>query len=110
MQRRQWFRQSVAAITGMVLFVFRAGAQPPRRSATLQQQLEAGLRARRPQEFAYIATIIGLVKSGSVPEQLVRNVFNWARKKRVKYPFQHFARALPILAARQRIFVPKFVN
>jgi hypothetical protein len=109
MQRRQWFRQMFAAAAGLVFFVTRTHGQT-RRSASLQEQLEAQLRARRPSEFAYIATIVGLVKNGSIPEQLVRNVFNWSRKKRVKYPFQYFARALPILAARQGFFVPRFVN
>lgn len=110
MQRRQWFRQIAWGVgSGALLLVSRVGAQS-RDFATLQEKLEAGLRARRPEEFAYIAMLVDRVRHGLLPEQLVLNVFNWARKKNVKYPFQYFVRALPILAARVGIYVPPFVE
>ena len=44
----------------------------------LQTQLEKGLKARHPVEFAYIAQIIALVEAGELPESLVTSTFIWA--------------------------------
>jgi hypothetical protein len=47
----------------------------------LQSQLEKGLKARRPVEFAYIHQIVGLVESGKLPRSLVTSTFGRARQK-----------------------------
>ncbi|HEY5311237.1 MAG TPA: hypothetical protein VIK18_01915, partial [Pirellulales bacterium] len=59
----------------------------------LQGQLEKGLKARRPVEFAYIAQIVELVEDGDLPRDLVDSTFGWARKKRTKR-LQYFQFAL----------------
>jgi len=79
-----------------------AHAQPGVDVAELRDQLESGLKARRPQEFQFIARVIALVNADRLPLALVRSTFHWARKKtRFKgHTFTYFERALRIRAAR----------
>jgi len=58
-----------------------------------QGQLEKGLRARRPVEFAYIKQIVTLVDQGKLPRSLVDSTFGWARHKRNRQ-LQYFQFAL----------------
>lgn len=64
--------------------------------ADLQQQLESGLKARRPIEFAFIRRVVVLVNNEQLPIDLVKSIFNWARKKAKfkKHPFPYFERAM----------------
>ena len=64
--------------------------------ADLQQQLESGLKARRPVEFAFIRRVVVFVQAELLSEDLVKAVFNWARKKArfKKYPYPYFERAM----------------
>ena len=78
---------------------FRRGVQ-----VDLKKQLETGLNARRPAEFAYIARVVQLVHQGQLPESLVNSTFAWARRKR-PYPLVYFERALRIRALRLGIVV-----
>ena len=75
----------------------------------LQGQLEKGLKARRPVEFAYIAQIVQLVEDGDVPRELVDSTFVWARKKRTKR-LQYFQFALQARASQQGIATPDLSN
>ena len=82
-------------------------AAPPRDAATgltLKETLEKGLRARRPQEFRFVARVALMVEQGDLPERTVKNTFQWARKK-PKHPFQYFERALIIQARKQGVVV-----
>lgn len=100
--RRQWFVQLFAGIAS--LFGLRV-ASAQQQQATLKEQLNFGLKARRPQEFAWIESVVTMVEQGELPVKLVNVSFNWARK-RGKYPYQYFVRALRSLAARQGIDIP----
>ena len=71
----------------------------------LKTQLETGLRARRPAEFAFIANVVALVDQGRLSRKLVQETFDWARKKRVRYPYIYFERALQIRAARVGVVI-----
>ena len=64
--------------------------------ADLQQQLESGLKARLPHDFAFIKRVVTLVDNNKLPLKLVKGTFQWARKKGKykNYPFPHFERAL----------------
>ena len=73
---------------------------------SLKQQLQFGLRARTPEEFAYIDTIVQLVETNVLPRDLVNMAFLWARKKKGRYPYPYFSRALVILAEREGIVIP----
>ncbi len=70
----------------------------------LQDQLERGLKARLPEEFAYIRHVADLVRNDQLPLALVRSTFHYARQKR-PFPIQYFHRALTIRAAEIGISV-----
>jgi len=65
-------------------------------TADLKDTLEKGLRARRPEEFHYIALVVEKVEQGKLPLDLVIGTFQWARQraKHKNYPFPYFVRAL----------------
>ena len=67
---------------------------------TLQQELEFGLRARRPNEFAFIQRVVSLVNRGDLPLVMVKSTFVWSRRKSPYFPFPYFERGLR-LRARQ---------
>lgn len=69
--------------------------------AGLQEQLEGGLRARLPPEFAFIKRVVTAVETGRLPIALVKSTFAWARRKKQPYPFPYFERALKLRAAEQ---------
>lgn len=71
----------------------------------LRTMLEKGLKARRPEEFEYLAQVSQMVSDGQLSENLVRSTFAWARKKR-PYPFQYFQRALQVRAKRLGVRLP----
>lgn len=73
-----------------------------RKSIRLKEQLETGLKARRPSEFAFIARVVQLVDQGVLPRRTVDGTFLWARRKR-RHPFQYFERAMKVRAKRLRI-------
>ena len=70
--------------------------------ADLKDQLEGGLKARLPREFAFIAHVVDKVESGDLPLEMVMGTFHWARRKR-PYPFPYFERALRLRAAQKGI-------
>ncbi len=71
--------------------------------ADLKDQLESGLRAHRPSEFTFIATVVGLVESGHLSRSVVTSTFQWAQPK--KQPFPYFERAMRLRAARRGIAI-----
>ncbi len=66
---------------------------------TLRQTLEAGLKARRPQEFAFLARVVGKVEDGTLPRSLVESTFFWARRQG-RYPLVYFEAGLRLRAKR----------
>jgi len=73
--------------------------------ANLKDQLEKGLRVRRPLEFAYVDYIHGLVQTGDLPVQLVLETFHWSRRQDPHVPFPYFQRAIRLRAARAGITI-----
>jgi hypothetical protein len=70
---------------------------------TLQQQLEKGLKCRRPVEFQFVDHVADLVDQGKLPIDLVNICFDWSRKKNSFRPFVYFQQSLTILAQQQGI-------
>jgi len=70
--------------------------------ANLKVQLQAGLKARLPGEFAFIDRVIAMVDQKQLPFDLVQSTFMWARVKK-PYPFPYFENGLRTRAARQGI-------
>ncbi len=102
MLRRQMWVGWVAMMTLCLMGGWDRTEGQVRRQITLKQQLEYGLKARRPQEFAFIDIVVGMVDDDLLPERTVDMAFQWARSKR-PYPYQYFVRALTILAAQEGI-------
>jgi hypothetical protein len=78
-------------------------AQPPANElAELRDLLEVGLKARRPEEFRFIARVVALVGNERLPRPVVTSTYHWARKKAGprQYAYPYFERALRIRAAR----------
>lgn len=82
-----------------------AGDPERAKVASLKDQLEKGLKARRPEEFAYIGYIHSLVEAGDLPVQLVLETFHWSRRQDPHFPFPYFQRAIRIRAARVGITI-----
>ena len=74
--------------------------------ASLQDTLEKGLKARFPEDFAYIRKVVKLVDDGVLTRSLVLGTFDWVRKTKVgkkKYLVPYFAQALKQRAAKEGI-------
>jgi hypothetical protein len=71
----------------------------------LKTQLEKGLYARRPVEFAYIAEIVKLVEEGKLPYKLVATTFTWAQQQPVR-KLQYFQFALATRARKLPVKLP----
>lgn len=77
------------------------------RQLTLEQQLNIGLRAFTPADFAFIDRVVLAVQQGRLPRRLVDSTFLWARDRAARRsyarrlrPMVFFQPAL-ILRARQ---------
>lgn len=71
----------------------------------LREQLEKGLRARRPVEFQFIRRVIALIETGVLPRRMVDETFGWARRKPSR-PFQYFEFALITRAKTIGVAIP----
>ena len=67
--------------------------------AELKDQLNSGLKARRPQEFAFIGRVVEMVENRQLPLELVQSTFQWARFKK-PYPYPYFESGLRVRAAK----------
>ena len=79
-----------------------ASETPGVQVAELRDQLEKGLKARRPEEFQFLNRVISMVENQTLPLELVKSTFQWAREraKNKRYPFPYFERALRLRAAQ----------
>ena len=70
---------------------------------TLKQQLEQGLKCRRPIEFQFVDHVADLVSRGKLPLDIVNISFEWSRQRNSYRPFVYFRQSLIRLAAQQGI-------
>lgn len=89
------------SVTDTSAGIFSLGRTSKTRS--LREQLAGKLRPRSPQEFAFLDRVVRSVERGTLPLRLVQSTFNWARKRRARYRFPYFQRALQVQAAKQGI-------
>lgn len=66
----------------------------------LADRLKTGLKARRPEENAFLDEVARLARAGELPVKLVDSTYLWAIQRQQKYPFPLFERALRIQAGR----------
>jgi hypothetical protein len=69
----------------------------------LKQQLEQGLKCRRPIEFQFVDHVADLVSKGKLPLDIVNISFEWSRQRNSYRPFVYFRQSLIRLAAREGI-------
>jgi len=98
----------VAALSGVTTeAVAQLGKKPPKTNSsvqvTLKQQLEKGLKCRRPVEFEYVEHVVKLVAEEKLPIDTVNIAFAWSRKRNSYRPFVYFEAALTELAKREGI-------
>jgi hypothetical protein len=76
--------------------------------AGLQDRLEKGLKARLPNEFSFISTVVTMVNNGQLPLDMVDSTFLWVRKNRShkKYLVPYFERILRRRAEEKGINIP----
>jgi hypothetical protein len=67
--------------------------------ASLSDTLKSVLRARRPEEFAFIARVVDLVEQGQLPYDTVLAVMKYATGKRARIPYPYFEQGIRIKAA-----------
>lgn len=72
---------------------------------SLRDQLAFGLKARTPQQFAFVDRVVVLVDTGVLSKRLVNICFEYARSKPDNVQFFYFEQALRTLARRQKIVV-----
>jgi hypothetical protein len=72
-------------------------------SFDLKKQLQTGLKARRPQDFTYIDTIVAKVENGTLPQSLVTQAFIFSRQQYSEYPIIYFQFTLKKLAGKAGI-------
>ncbi|MBI2823893.1 MAG: hypothetical protein HYX69_04275 [Planctomycetia bacterium] len=73
----------------------------PAVQVTLKQQLEQGLKCRRPIEFQFVDRVAILVEQGKLPIKLVNICYDWSLKRSSSRPWVYFQRSLTELAKRQ---------
>ena len=75
------------------------------RFAKYEQQLNAILKTRRPEEREFIEKITANVRAGTLPSRLIQTSFRWVQKKRPKsnFPFIYFEKVLRLQAAKAEI-------
>lgn len=101
MNRRTLFARFAALLVGGFVVRSRRTSQaaPPVLGSgisglTYKQELEKGLKARRPTDFTFISTVVTKVENGQLPQQVVNETFDYARRQSNQYPFIYFQFAI----------------
>jgi hypothetical protein len=107
---RKWFALALVAVGlgSLPLLLGPASADDIIRTdigttrVSLSVQLEKGLRAMRPQDFAFLRVVEAKVEDDELPIGLVNQAFLYARKQRA-FRVQYFEKVLRLLAKRQGV-------
>ena len=89
---------ALSALPGPVVFAEEPVGGGP--VISLEDQLNTGLKTRRPEETDFVEEVARLVNEGKLPRKLVDSTFSWAVRRRQTYPFPAFERALRLQADR----------
>lgn len=109
MRSRLLISSCLALVTGLV-FHWTSRAQDsndayPNPNSAIQvdllTQLEKGLKARLPSDFAFLQRVVSQVNAGTVPLRLVNQSFLYARRLDKKWQVFYFRRVLKNLMYRE---------
>ncbi len=95
MHRRNWLASFVALLT----LAFGAQLTRAEKQITLTDRLKAGLKCRRPEEFAFVESVVVLVDQKKLKTDLVLSTYRWAVEQRPDFPFFYFQYGLRRRAA-----------
>ena len=70
---------------------------------TLKQQLQKGLKLRRPIEFEFVDGIVQMVDEDKLPINTVNKAFAWSRQRNKFRPYVYFEASLIELAKRDGV-------
>jgi len=109
MTRRRWFCYALGSLAALVARHATAGPE----QANLNETLRYVLKARRPQEFAFVDLVTQKVKEGKLPTDLVLSMMKWAverarEKENPKLPFPYFQEGLRLRAKELGVDLPPF--
>jgi hypothetical protein len=99
MHRRNWLATSLQSLATAALLVCGVNSAPAQEPISLEDRLKAGLKCRRPEEFAFVATVAQFVAQGKLKTDLVLSTYRYAVEKRPDFPFYHFQYGLRRRAA-----------
>lgn len=109
MTRRSWFRSLLVAL-GSLAGIFSRQVLAGPEQANLNETLRYVLKARRPQEFAFVDLVTLKVKQGKLPLAMVLSMMKWsverAREKNSKAPFPYFQEGLRVRAKELGVDLP----
>ena len=88
--RRNWLVQTASALAGAWLLTTRFAWAAPEDELTLEDRLKAGLKCRKPEEFAFVATVAQFVDQKKLTPDLVLSTYRWAIAQRPDFPFYYF--------------------
>jgi len=67
-----------------------AASEPTgQQTTTLKEKLNDGLKARLPEQFAFVDQVVSLVNKGRLPRSVVESTFLWAMDK-PRLQFEYF--------------------
>lgn len=88
LSRRQWFRQlGLGAVAALATPAWNSPTRgedldpPGVQIAALKDQLEKGLKARRPVEFQFLGRVLQLVSQGQLTRPMVLSTYDFVIKK-----------------------------
>lgn len=99
MHRRNWLAMSLRTLAAAALLVCGVKRAPAQQTITLEDRLKAGLKCRKPEEFAFIATVAQFVEQGKLKPDLVLSTYRYAVERRPDFPFYYFQYGLRRRAA-----------
>jgi len=112
MTRRFWLRCCAWSLSCLAALGFGRRATADQQVANLNETLRSVLRARRPQEFAFVDLVTQQVQQGHLPLPLVLSMMKWAReradKQKSNIPFPYFQEGLRLRAAEIGVHLPAF--
>lgn len=99
--RPGWLEPMVVLFCALAPWAAAPGDDPrePRADIVpLEERLVTGLRARRPEDVAFLERVASLVEEGRLPEKVVNSTLAWAQRRGRNYPLPSFRRALELQA------------
>ena len=74
--------------------------------ASLEDQLNKGLRAATPEQRAFVQLVVAYVEQGKIPRAMVNLVYKWALERNDSIPFPYFEYAMRVLSKRRGVIFP----